>query len=106
MRRSRVDGSVAADRGAGDEGARAERGDHHAAPLALEVRVGGDEEQRGELHADERVGGDELEGEQEREVDRRHDRVERALRVRGAQIASTATDHSTKTASTRPARPS
>ena len=77
----RVDGSVASDRGAGDEGARAERSDHHSAPLALEVRVGGDQEQRRQLHAEERVRRDELDGEEEREVDRRHDRVERSLRV-------------------------
>ena len=52
-------------------------------------------------------GRDELEGEQEREVDRRHDRVERALRLATREPASTAADHSTNTAEHEaPRRPS
>ena len=81
MTRSVSNGRVAADRDAAHEGGRAEHADHHAAPLALEVRVGGHQEQRGELHAHERVGRHELEREQQREVDRGHRRVKRELRL-------------------------
>ena len=76
-----VERRVAPERRA-DEHHGAAGGDDHAAPLALEVRVGGDQEQRGQADAAERVGRHELEQQQEREVDSGDDRVERPVRLR------------------------
>ena len=78
---------------ADDERGGAQQGDHHAARLALEVRVRRDQEQGGGADGAVGVGGDKLEDQEDRQVADRDQRAEQARGLAPRRRPGSATAH-------------